>query len=159
MNKIAFLVVAAGLAVVSQQQMAFAQQSTPAQGEKKVVRTADDLPTHEYEFEQKPSEFLDAGEPMFMAFAKQVKANIENDLATLDIQDKTTLRDRHSLLAQIAVLEGNDAAVRTHLEAARQNELKEANRLMIGHVPESMLAGKQAAGEMKLSDPANAIPG
>lgn len=154
MNKIAFLVVAAGLAVVSQQQVAFAQQAAPAQGEKKVVRTADDLPTHEYELELKPSEFLDAGEPVFMAFVKQVKANIENELATLDIQDKTTLRDRHSLLAQIALLEGNDAAARTNLEAARRNELKEANRLMIGHVPESMLAGKQAAGEMKLTDPA-----
>jgi hypothetical protein len=63
-NKIAFLVVAAGLAVVSQQQVAFAQQAAPAQGEKKVVRTADDLPTHEYELELKPSEFLDAGEPV-----------------------------------------------------------------------------------------------
>jgi subtilisin family serine protease len=151
------LIVAAGLAAGLQEHIALAQHSAPApssQGEKKIVRTADDLPTHEYEIEHKPSEFLEVGDDVFGAFVKQVRSNIENELATLDIQDRTTLRDRHSLLAQIAFHEGRDADVRKHLGLARENELKEASKLMMGHVQEAMLAAKSAAGGMKVQDAA-----
>ncbi len=161
MNKIALLVVTAGLAVcLSDVQFALAQESSPASqpakaggqpsGEKKVVRTADDLPTHEYSLELKPSELVIADEPTFAAFAQDVRGKIEHDLATLDIQDKTTLRDRYSLLGQIALIEGRDADVTKYLDLVRENELKEATKLMAGQVPRSMLAAKSQTGSMDI---------
>jgi subtilisin family serine protease len=109
------------------------------------VKTADDLPKHEYTIEGKASEFL-VSEGPFKAFVAKVKADTLSDLEKYDITDKTTLMEYHSLLQQIAILEGRDDDAVAMIEELRSLEGKESKRLMLGQVLASRVAAKKAAG-------------
>lgn len=133
----------------------FAQDAKPGAGSgqavaKKQVNSADDLPTHTYKLDSKPSEMLDGDNASFNKFLAEVKSNVESDLAEYDISDKTTLRDMHAMLAVIALMEGKDDVVRAQYEKVRANEMKESSRLMVGQVGSAMMDAKKAA---KIDDP------
>lgn len=133
----------------------FAQDAKPGAGSgqavaKKQVNSADDLPTHTYKLDSKPSEMLDGDNASFNKFLAEVKSNVESDLAEYDISDKTTLRDMHAMLAVIALMEGKDDVVRAQYEKVRANETKESSRLMVGQVGSAMMDAKKAA---KIDDP------
>lgn len=137
----------------------FGQEAKPAAGGsqevvKKQVNSADDLPTHTYKLAVKPSEMVTADEATFGPLLAEVKKNIEGDLANLDIKDKTTLRDMHGMLAVIAMIEGRDADAMAQYALARANETKEASKLMVGIVGETMIAAKKVAKTDDTASPA-----
>ena len=142
------MVMVAGLAVSAGSGLAWASPdgsgsaTSSAQPAKKVVKSITDLPVHTYTIEGKASEFLLSDAP-FKAFVEQVKANVEADLATHDIQDATTLRAYEMLRMQIAALEGRWSEVPGYIERARALETKESSRLMLG---QTMLAYVAARG-------------
>ncbi|MFN7021983.1 MAG: hypothetical protein ACK4WH_11735, partial [Phycisphaerales bacterium] len=147
------VLIAAGLALgltaapaLAQQPPAPADPAAPAQPDtRKPVKTADDLPRHTYRIEGKASEFV-LDEARFKPFAEKVRADAEEDLRTHRIEDPTTLQDYHSLLMQIAVLDGRDDEALGHASTIRFLEKKESKRLMTGQVLMAMLAARKASG-------------
>jgi len=119
-----------------------------AQPAKIPVKTADDLPRHTYAIEGKASEFL-VSEAPFRAFVAKLKADMLDDLAKYDIQDKTTLKGYYQGLVQIAMFEGDWEGALKHVEAARALEGKDAQRLMMGQVLGAMVAARKSAGADK----------
>ncbi|MGQ0628835.1 MAG: S8 family serine peptidase [Phycisphaerales bacterium] len=97
------------------------------------VKTADDLPRHEYTIEGRVSEFLVSDAP-FKAFVTKVKADIESALARYDITDPTTLQGYYSMLMQASVLDGRLDDALGFAERIRALEGKEARKLMTGQV-------------------------
>lgn len=137
------LVLAAGLALCATTPL-LAQPQQP--DTRIVVKTADDLPRHTYQIEGKPSEFILTPES-FSAFVSKIKADAESDLAKYRIEDPTTLQSYHSLLQQIALLEGRlDDAV-AQVEKIRALEAKESKRLMTGQVVSAMAATKASSAD------------
>lgn len=110
---------------------------------KKLVKTADDLPRHTYKIEGKASEFVASVEP-FDAFLVKIKADLESDLATHDIQDKTTLQQYLTTLQSIAMLQGRDADALGYIERIRELETKEAQKLMTGVTLQAVAAARKA---------------
>ncbi len=130
--------------------VARAQEHAPKASEpsaaKVVVKTAADLPVHEYAISGKASEFLVSDGP-FKEFVAKVKTDALADLAKYDIQDKTTLQGYHSLLSMIAMFEGDLAQVPVHVEAMRSLEGKESKKLMTGQTLLAYVAASKSAGK------------
>lgn len=145
MKQVSRIVLAAGLAVCGVSALVVAQDAPPAGG-KVVVKSAADLPVHEYVIEGKASEFLVSDEA-FREFVGQVKANIASDLAKYDIQDKTTLQGYYTQLLQIALFENDDAVIPGLIARVRDLEGKESKRLMTGQIATAMLAARKQGGE------------
>lgn len=118
--------------------------TAPAPGEKKVVRTADDLPRFTYTITGKASAFID-DEANIKRLASEIRRDLESTLAAYDIQDPTTLQGYLSTLQNIAMLEGRyeDALGFTH--QIRSLETKEAQRLMSGVIQKSLAAARDLA--------------
>ncbi len=119
--------------------------NAPAAGGKKPVKTADDLPRHTYKIEGKASEFVVSDGP-YKAFLRQMKADLEADLAGYDITDPTTLQGYHQTLQAIAVLEGQWDDALACADKVKELETKEAQKLYSGTVLRSVIAAKKAAG-------------
>lgn len=118
----------------------YAQQDT-----RKVVKTADELPRHEYTIEGKASEFLLSDKP-FKDFAAKMAKDLTNDLAAYKIEDGTTLQTYYNTLGGIALLDGKyDEGVSWFLKS-RELEQKDSKKLMTGIVPEALAIAKKAAG-------------
>jgi subtilisin family serine protease len=141
-NKSLLFALAAGLTFILPVQLAPAQ---PKDDTRIVVKTADDLPRHNYKIEGKPSEFILAGKP-FMDFVAKVKADVESDLAKYKIDDPTTLQGYYGLLQSIAMLEGRDSDAAGYIEKVRGLETKESKRLTTGLVSKSIIAARKTAG-------------
>jgi subtilisin family serine protease len=138
LNKSLLLVLAAGLLTA----LPAAVQAQPKQGEKIVVKTADDLPRHTYKIEGKPSEFLTTDAP-FKAFVSKVKADIESDLTKYDIQDRTTLQGYYNVLLAIAVYERSDSEALALVDKIRDLEAKESKKLTTGLTIRAMVAASK----------------
>ncbi len=141
------LMVVAGLCVALPG-VALAQESSAKPPAKVVVKTAADLPVHEYTITGKASEFL-VSDQAFKEFVAKVKADALADLAKYDIQDKTTLQGYHSLLSMVAMFEGDLARVPVHVDAMRTLEGKESKKLMTGQTLMAYVAASKAAGTDK----------
>lgn len=110
---------------------------------KKIVKTADDLPRHTYKIEGKASEFIVSEKP-FADFAAKVRTDIESDLATCDIQDKTTLQGFYTTLQAVAMLEGRYDDALSYIDRIKELETKEPQRLVTGVVQHALVAAKKA---------------
>lgn len=141
MNKSLLLVLAAGLLTA----LPAAVQAQPKQGEKIVVKTADDLPRHTYTIEGRPSEFMRSDAP-FKAFVAKVKADVEADLAKYEINDPTTLQGYYNVLLSAALFEGRDSDALALIEKIRGLETKESKKLTTGLVARAMISAKKSAG-------------
>ena len=146
MKKSCVLVLAAGLVAAFPSVMAAQSGEKPQPRGKIVVKTAADLPVHEYTIPGKVSEFLVSDAP-FREFVAKVKADTLSDLETYDIQDKSTLQAYTQRLMFIALIEGRLDEVPALVERGRALEGKESKRLMTGAVGLSYTAAKQKAGE------------
>jgi hypothetical protein len=102
-----------------------------AAADKIPVKNAEDLPRHTYEVSLKPSEILTA-DGAFADLASRVKSDIENVLATYDVQDPTTLKGYYQTLTAIALIGGDYDRVVELIEKSRPLEEKEAQKLMMG---------------------------
>jgi subtilisin family serine protease len=119
--------------------------AAPASAEKKKITKQDDLPRHTYEMSMPASELL-ASHDAVLALAEEVRKNLESDLETYDIEDKTTLQGIHSNLMTIAILEERWDDALARLEKVRGLEDKEAIRATTGLGTESRIAAIRATG-------------
>jgi subtilisin family serine protease len=116
------------------------------QSEKKKITTIDDLPRHTYKITSTITELITSKE-FFTPFAAQVRADIENDLNTYEIEDKATVRGFYRVLARLDMLEGNDAAALTAIERRRELQDKPASKLVTGLVDEAIIKARRDVGD------------
>ncbi len=119
-------------------------------GEKKVVRSQDDMPRHTYEIGYIPSALFASREP-FMPFAERVAVDAREVLATYEIEDQATLRSLYSLLQGLALLNGDYDQALVYSDQIRELEEKPAAKLMSGLVVHAIAYAAKAAAE---GDPA-----
>jgi len=113
--------------------------------EKIPIKTADELPRHAYKIPGTATDLLKSDE-QFAALAKQVRADVEVDLAKYKIEDASTLQRFHNVLLNLDLLEGHyDAALKT-VALLRELEAKEAKKLTTGLVAEAYVAAQKQAG-------------
>ena len=128
------------------------------------IDKADDLPRHTYSIDTTAVELL-TNEAAIEKLAGEVRRDLEADLASYEIPDKTTLKDYYNDLRTIAFIEGRYDDAEALLAQARALEEKEAARLTMGHVSAAMMAAKRsgdadlgAAFERELAAIVNAMP-
>ncbi len=119
-------------------------------GEKKVVRSQDDMPRHTYEIGYIPSALFSSREA-FMPFAERVAVDAREVLATYEIEDAATLRSLYSLLQGLALLNGDFDQALVYSDKVRELEEKPAAKLMSGLVVHAIAYAAKAAPE---GDPA-----
>lgn len=119
-------------------------------GEKKVVRSQDDMPRHTYEIGYIPSALF-ASREAFMPFAERVAVDAREVLATYEIEDQATLRSLYSLLQGLALLNGDYDQALVYSDQIRELEEKPAAKLMSGLVVHAIAYAAKAAAE---GDPA-----
>ncbi|MBD3335896.1 MAG: S8 family serine peptidase [Candidatus Eisenbacteria bacterium] len=147
-----------GLAILCMLALGAAAQdapgTAPAAGEESQDLTADgkvritkqdDLPRHTYEVPGTVTELLSSPED-FAALARQVRADIETDLETYEIEDATALKTYHNLLMTLDVVAQDYDAALQHVERIRALEDKPAARMTAGLTLESRVAAIRAAG-------------
>ncbi len=120
---------------------AYAQQS-----EKKKIASIDDLPRHTYEITGTLAELI-SSEELFAPFAAQVRSDIENDLKTYEIENKSTVMSFQKTLLALDMYEGNYDAALTRIEQMRTQEDKQALKLTLGLIEESIIKAYRKAGE------------
>ena len=122
------------------------------EGAKKVVLSQDDMPRYTYEIDLIPSEMF-MSRDAFLPFAERVAADVEEVLATYEIQDKTTLKGLYNTLENLALLQGSYEEAVVYARKIRELEEKAAAKLMSGMVVHAIANAAKAAPE---GDPARA---
>jgi len=117
-----------------------------AHAEKIAITKLSDLPPHAYTISMKPSELAQDAAAVD-ALAAEIEANLRADLEKYDIQDRSALRRIHGTLLTIAMLQGDEAEVRSLVETVRELQEKPAQKLTSGLLAEAMLAAKAAKGD------------
>jgi len=105
-----------------------ATASDPPAPKKKITRAAD-IPTFTFRGPHNP-DALAASPEAFAPLAAAVRAHAEDVLARYEIEDRTTLKNLHATLANLALLDGKDDEALTHVDAARRLEEKTDERLL-----------------------------
>jgi hypothetical protein len=128
--------------------------TAPAAGEtqKIKVETLDDLPRRSYAIPGKVSELVRSDE-QFKRFADKVRADLESDLATYDIEDKATLRQWNGTLVNLNILDGRYDAALECLASLRGLMDKPALKLTTGLSAEPAITALRETGG-DTSDPA-----
>ncbi len=114
--------------------------------EKIKINNLEDLPRHTYKVAGSVSELLQSDE-QFTAFAKQVRANVEGDLAKYEIDDAATLQGFYGTLLSLDLLEGHYDDALKRVERIRALEDKEALRLMTGLTTKAFVAARRETGK------------
>jgi len=116
-----------------------------ASAEKIPVLKGDDLPRHTYEIEGTVSELVASWERL-APLAKRVRADLESDLATYDIRDRTTLQGIYGTLLTVDGLEGEWDRALENVARLRELEDKPALKLTSGIGIESRIAALRSVG-------------
>ncbi len=118
-----------------------------AQGpEKTKIRAVDDLPHHTYSVASGLVDLV-MKEELFGPFADQVRTDIEDDLKTYDIEDKSTVMDFHKTLLALDMCSGNYSAALERIERMRSLEDKQVLKLTLGLIEESIIKAYGKAGK------------
>jgi subtilisin family serine protease len=134
--------------------------STPLQAEnqpqpaaKPKITKLDDLPRHTYPVQGSVADLVTSPEK-FAPLAAQVRADVEKDLATYDIEDKTTLKGLKGTLLTLDLLEGRNAEARSLITELRSLEDKPALKLMTGFISEVRLDVEDQTKQTDFTQPA-----
>jgi len=112
---------------------------------KKITRAAD-LPRLYFRGPENSDDLATSAEA-FSPLAAAVRAHVQGILRDYEIQDRTTLKNLHTTLAHLALLEGNDDEVLEHVEVARQLEEKTDERLLgLTFYSEAIARARKEAG-------------
>ncbi|MBE2216325.1 MAG: S8 family serine peptidase [Opitutaceae bacterium] len=115
-----------------------------AAADKPKITSQDQLPRFEYPLGGKATAVVtDAA--AYAALAARVRADLENLLATYDIEDRTTLQGIQSTLMGIDFLAGDTDAALKRLAIVRDLEAKPANKLTTGVLLESVIAARRVS--------------
>ncbi|UCD19948.1 MAG: S8 family serine peptidase [candidate division WOR-3 bacterium] len=118
---------------------------------KKRIEGVDDLPRHSYKVERTVTELYN-DEDAFRSFTKLVRADIENDLAVYEIEDRTTLRGYYDILLVLDVMDGDYENALEKIHRIRELHDKKARRLTSGIVTESVLRTYIEVGPDRMFD-------
>jgi subtilisin family serine protease len=110
--------------------------------EKIKITKLDDLPRYTYKIDGRAVDFLN-NDAAVMKLTDQVKRDLEKDLATYDIADKTTVQGYYASLGTVALLKGNYDTYLDYLKKRRDLEDKEASRLTMGLFAEAWVKAKK----------------
>jgi subtilisin family serine protease len=127
--------------------------SLEAQTPKQKITKLDDLPRHTYAVQGSVVDLVTNGDK-FAPFAAQVRADINSDLATYDIEDKTTLKNLKGTLLALDLLEGKNDDARKLIAELRDLEDKPALKYMTGFLTEVRLDVQAQTKTTDLTDPA-----
>ncbi|MFH1843373.1 MAG: S8 family serine peptidase, partial [bacterium] len=116
-------------------------QPSAQTGEKIKIETMDDLPVHAYPVAGSASALL-ADNVAFAAFLGTLRANVESDLATYEIEDNATLQRMYGTLMTIDMLEGKYDDALANLAKGKEYEEKEASRLTMGMSSHALIAAR-----------------
>jgi subtilisin family serine protease len=97
------------------------------------ITKLDDLPRYTYPVKGSAVDLV-TSEKAFAPFAAAVRANVEKDLATYDIEDKTTLKRLKGTLLTLDLLDGRNAEARDLIAELRGLEDKPALKLTTGFI-------------------------
>ncbi|UCE59936.1 MAG: S8 family serine peptidase [Phycisphaerales bacterium] len=122
-----------------------AYAADPQPAEKIKITKLDDLPQHTYPISIKISELIKSKAKM-AELAKKVRADVESDLATYEINDATTLKNMYGKLLTIELIEDNEKAAVALVEKIRELEDKKAGKLTTGLMTYTMFAARRDVG-------------
>lgn len=126
---------------------------TEAAPVKPKIEKLDDLPRHTYPVQGSVVDLVTSADK-FAPFAAQVRANVEQDLATYDIEDKTTLKRLKGTLLTLDLLEGKNDEARSLITELQGLEDKPALKLLTGFITEVRLDVQDQTKQTNLTDPA-----
>ncbi len=119
--------------------------TSPAPPPKIAIDSLDDLPTHTYPLSGTVTELLN--DPVALeALEEAYRRDLETDLATYDITDEATLKNKYGRLVTLDMLDGDEAGALVNLDRIRALEDKEASRLMNGLTTRSIIEARTATG-------------
>lgn len=113
--------------------------------EKKIVRTADDLPRYTYRVDGNAAALLTSDEATFNRFANKVGADIDQTLAGYQIVDHATLRNLLTVRLQVEMLTGQPSAALQTVGAIRALEDKPDAKALSGLSTEAMISANADA--------------
>jgi len=113
--------------------------------EKIRITKLDELPQHTYSISGKVVDLVQS-RTQVAELAKRVRANIEADLNTYEINDATTLQNMYGTLLTIDLLEGDHDAALARIAQIRALEDKEAKKLTTGMSTQAMIAARREVG-------------
>ncbi|MFN8179806.1 MAG: S8 family serine peptidase [bacterium] len=119
--------------------------ATGASAKPKITKQ-DDLPRHVYPVTGTATELVTNADA-FAPFAKQVRTNLEADLAGYDIEDATTLKQIHGTLLTLDLIEGRWDDATATIRTLRGLEDKPGLKLTIGLGGEARVAAAKATGQ------------
>jgi hypothetical protein len=123
-----------------------------AQTAKPKITKADDLPRHTYPVQGTVTDLVLSADK-FATLAAQVRTDVEKDLATYDIEDKTTLKGLKGTLLALDLLEGKNTEARALITELRGLEDKPAAKIITGFISEVRLDVQDKTKQTNLSDP------
>ncbi len=110
------------------------------------ITHAADLPRLQFRGPENADD-LTASAEAFSPLAAAVRAHVEGVLRDYEIQDRTTLKNLHTTLAHLALLEGRDDEVLAEVKIARQLEEKTDERLLgLTFYSEAIARARKEAG-------------
>ena len=119
----------------------------PRADQKQAITKLDDLPRYTYPVPGKAVDVV-TDPALFAPLAARVQADLEHDLATYDIKDKTTLKRLKGALLQLAILRHDDSQTLHLIDDIRALETKPAAKYITGLITESRIeAARQAGGQ------------
>jgi subtilisin family serine protease len=130
-----------------------ASQSETLAAPKPKIEKLDDLPRHTYPITGSAVDLVNS-DAAFADLATKVRADVEKDLATYDIEDKTTLKRLKGTLLTLDLIEGKNDDARTLIAELRGLEDKPAAKLMAGFITEVRLDTMKKTGLSDISAPA-----
>jgi subtilisin family serine protease len=117
------------------------------------IAKLDDLPRYTYPVQGSVADLVTSAEK-FAPLAAQVRADVEKDLATYDIGDKTTLKSLKGTLLTLDLLEGKNTEARSLIAELRDLEDKPALKLTTGFITEVRLDVEDQTKQTDLTQPA-----
>ena len=114
--------------------------------EKIKITKLDDLPQHTYPVEGQLAELVRSDE-WIGELAGKVRADIEADLATYQIDDASTMQRMYNTLLTIDLIEQKHDDALAGIERIRALEEKEAKKLVAGLSTEAMIGARRQVGD------------
>jgi hypothetical protein len=115
------------------------------------ITKLDDLPRHTYPVQGSAVDLV-TSEAKFAPFAAAVRADVEKDLATYDIADKTTLKRLKGTLLTLDLIDGRNDEARALITELKGLEDKPALKLTTGFITEVRLDVMQQMNVTRLAD-------
>jgi len=106
---------------------------------RKKITGIDDLPRRSYEVSGAVTDLM-RDDSAFAVFAAKVRADVESDLETYEIEDRTTLRSFYGVLLNLDMLEGKYDHALESIEKIRVLQDKEAQRYTTGFLKGAMIS-------------------